>query len=103
MIDGMKQFRIGLDLPPCQHLDRAGHADPRLVVAIDIGAHVQFELVLLRVQELADLLGIADRVRARAIVPDIGQVSTRLPSERTNISGEADTRNSPSPRFISAP
>ena len=38
-----------------------------------------------------------------AMVPEIGQVSTRLPSERTNISGEADTRNSPSPRFISAP
>ena len=31
------------------------------------------------------------------------QVSTRRPSERTNISGDADTRNSPSPRFISAP
>jgi hypothetical protein len=49
----------------------------------------------------------ADAVRGRfdprAIVPEIGQVSTRLPSERTNISGEADTRNSPSPRFISAP
>ena len=39
----------------------------------------------------------------RAIVPEIGQVSTRRPSERTNISGEADTRNSPSPRLISAP
>jgi len=39
----------------------------------------------------------------RAMVPEIGQVSIRRPSERTNISGEADTRNSPSPRFISAP
>ncbi len=39
----------------------------------------------------------------RAIVPEIGQVSTLRPSERTNISGEAETRNSPSPRFISAP
>jgi hypothetical protein len=39
----------------------------------------------------------------RLIVPEIGQVSMRRPSERTNISGEAATRNSPSPRFISAP
>ena len=41
--------------------------------------------------------------RPRAIVPEIGQVSTRRPSERTNISGDAATRNSPSPRLISAP
>ena len=51
-------------MPARQHLDRAGDADPRLVVAIDIGAHVEFELVLFRVQELADLLGIADCIRA---------------------------------------
>jgi hypothetical protein len=40
--------------------------------------------------------------RPRAMVPEIGQVSTRRPSERTNISGEAETRNSPSPRLMSA-
>ncbi len=33
--------------------------------------------------------------RPRLIVPLIGQVSMRLPSTRTYISGEADTRNSP--------
>ena len=38
----------------------------------------------------------------RAMVPEIGQVSTRRPSTRTYISGEAATRNSPAPRFISA-
>jgi hypothetical protein len=35
----------------------------------------------------------------RAIVPAIGQVSTRSPVTRTYISGDAPTRYSPSPRF----
>ena len=39
----------------------------------------------------------------RRIVPEIGQVSTRRPSTRTNISGEAPTRYSPSPRWIRNP
>ena len=79
-------------------------ADPRLVVAVDIGAHRQLALVLCRVEQLADALGVLDRRRGRgAIVPLIGQVSIRLPSTRTYISGEAATRNSPSPRLISAP
>ncbi len=41
--------------------------------------------------------------RPRAIVPEIGQVSTRSPSTRTYISGEAPTRYSASPRFIRKP
>ena len=41
--------------------------------------------------------------RPRAIVPEIGQVSTRVPSTRTYISGDAETRYSDSPRFMSAP
>ena len=64
VVDGVEELRVGLDLPSRQHLDRAGHADPRLVVAVDVGAHVELELVLLRIQELADLLGVADRVGA---------------------------------------
>ena len=43
---------------------RARHADARLVVAVDVGAHVELEFVLLGIQQLADLLGIADRVDA---------------------------------------
>ncbi len=39
----------------------------------------------------------------RAIVPEIGQVSTRSPSTRTYISGEAPTRYSASPRLIRKP
>ena len=35
----------------------------------------------------------------RAIVPEIGQVSTRSPVTRTYISGDAPTRYSPSPRL----
>mmetsp|Transcript_18637 Transcript_18637/g.25615 ORF Transcript_18637/g.25615 Transcript_18637/m.25615 type:complete len:212 (-) Transcript_18637:179-814(-) len=45
--------------------------------------------------------------RPRAIVPEMGQVSTRKPlgvrSQRTNISGEAPTRYSPPPRFRNSP
>jgi len=41
--------------------------------------------------------------RPRAIVPEIGQVSTRSPATRTYISGEAPTRYSASPRFIKNP
>ena len=62
VIDGVKQLRIGFDLPPRQHLDGAGHADARLVVAVDIGAHVELEFVLFRIEQLPDLLGIADRI-----------------------------------------
>ena len=39
----------------------------------------------------------------RAIVPEIGQVSTRSSSTRTYISGDAPTRYSPSPRLIRKP
>ena len=39
----------------------------------------------------------AGREEWAGALPEIGQVSTRLPSQRTNISGEAPTRNSSSP------
>ena len=41
--------------------------------------------------------------RPRAMVPEIGQVSTRSPSTRTYISGEAPTRYSASPRLMRNP
>ena len=103
VIDGIEQAGIGLDLTPRQHLDRAGHADPRLVVAIDVRAHIEFEFVFLRIQQLPYLFGIADRIYPARDGAGNRTVSIRRPSERTNISGEAETRNSPSPRFISAP
>jgi hypothetical protein len=39
----------------------------------------------------------------RRIVPEIGHVSTRRPSTRTYISGEAPIRYSSSPRFMRKP
>ncbi len=63
VIHGVEQLRVGLNLPPRQHLDRTRHADPRLVVAVDVRAHVEFEFVFLRIQQLANLLRIADGVR----------------------------------------
>ena len=39
----------------------------------------------------------------RRMVPEIGQVSTLFPSTRTNISGEAPTRYSCSPRLMKKP
>ena len=64
MVDGVEQLRIGFDLPPRQHLDRAGLAHARLVVAVDVCAHIQFEFVFLRIEQFLNLLGIADRIRA---------------------------------------
>jgi len=42
----MKQFRVGLDLPPRRTWMVPGTQTAPLSVAVDIGAHVQFELVL---------------------------------------------------------
>ena len=104
MVDGVDQPGIHLDLPAADHLDPAGLADPRLVVAVHVGTHGQFGLVLGRVEQRPDLGGVARSASApRAMVPEIGQVSIRRPSTRTYISGDAATRNSPSPRLISAP
>src|SRR4051794_16796323 len=62
MIDGMNEARIDLDLPPSDHLDAARHADPRLVVAVDVGAHRQLAFILGRVEQFADALGVLERV-----------------------------------------
>jgi hypothetical protein len=62
MVNGVKQLRVGLDLPTGENFNGPGNADARLVVAIDIGAHVEFEFVLLGIEQLTNLLGIADRI-----------------------------------------
>src|SRR5437773_2269649 len=64
MVDGMDQARIHLDLAPTDHLDAAGSAHPRLVVAVDIGAHRQFALILARVEQFANAVGILERIPA---------------------------------------
>ena len=43
-----------------------GHADARLVVAVDVGAHRQLGLVLGRVEQRQDLRGVVDARRGRA-------------------------------------
>ena len=103
MIDGVKQLRIGLDLPPRENFDRSRHADARLVVAIDVGAHVELELVLLRVQQFADLFGVADGISAARDGPGNRAGLDPAAILRTNISGDAETRNSPSPRLTNPP
>src|SRR5207244_13148997 len=42
----------------------AGDGDPRFVVPVDVRAHRQLALVLRRVEQLTDALGILDRVTA---------------------------------------
>ena len=64
MIDGVDQPRIELDLAPPDDLHGARHADPRLVVAVDVRAHRQFALVLHGIEQFANALGILDRVAA---------------------------------------
>src|SRR5205814_2864927 len=64
MIDGVNEPRIHLDLAPADDAHAPRHADARLVVAIDIGAHRQFALVLFGVEQFADPLGIFERIAA---------------------------------------
>src|SRR5207248_7374767 len=64
MVDRVDQPRIHLDLAAADHLDAAGNADTRLVVAIDIGAHRQLALVFLRVEQFADAFRVFERVAA---------------------------------------
>src|SRR5207244_8917998 len=64
VVDGVDEPRVHLDLPPPDHTHAARPADPRLVVAVDIGAHRQLRLVLLGVEQPLDLRGVAHRVVA---------------------------------------
>ena len=64
MVDRVEQAGIGLDLAAGEQLHRAGPADARLVVAVDIGAHRQLDLVLLGVDQRLEPLGILHRAAA---------------------------------------
>ena len=100
MVDRVDQPRIHLDLAAADDPHRARLAHAALVVAVDVRAHGQLGLVLLGVEQLQDLLESEIASSPRLIVPEIGQVSTRRPLTRTNISGEAPIRYSPSPRLM---
>ncbi|MND61565.1 hypothetical protein D3C80_528260 [compost metagenome] len=64
MVNRVDEARIHLDLPASDHLHRTRLADAALVVSVDIGAHRQLRLVLLRIQQLEDLLAIGNRILA---------------------------------------
>jgi len=100
MIDGMKQFSSRSRSPPRQNL-MVRAPDRALVVAVDIGAHVRSNSSFCELG-LADLLGSPIASVPRAMVPDIGQVSTRRPSERHENFGEPHQKFAVA-RFISAP
>ena len=64
VVDGMDQPAVQLDLAAADHLDAARHADPRLVVAVHVGAHRELGFLFQRGQQRPDLLGVVQRGRA---------------------------------------
>ena len=66
MVDRVDQARIHLDLAAADDPHRARLADPALVVAVDIRAHGQLGFVLLRIEQLQDLLASRRWRRRRA-------------------------------------
>ncbi len=64
VVDGVDEAGVELDLAAADDLDRAGDADARLVVAVDVGAHGQLRLLLHAGQQRADGLGVLDGVAA---------------------------------------
>ena len=64
VVDGVDQPRVHLDLAAADDPHAPGHADPRLVVAVDVGAHRQLGRVLGRVEQRQDLGGIPDGIPA---------------------------------------
>ena len=66
VVDRVDEAAVHLDLPPADHPHAARHADPRLVVAVHVGAHGQLRLLLGRVEQGADVGGVLQRVGRRA-------------------------------------
>src|SRR5712692_2884760 len=62
VIDCMDEPRVQLDLPATDHTHTARLADARFVVAIDVGTHREFRLVLTGIQQPLDLYSVADRI-----------------------------------------
>ena len=90
VIDGVEQARVRFDQPPADHAHRAGLADARFVVAVDVAC--TWSARTLPWSELSSsrmLSASRSGSPVRRAVPAMGQVSTRRPSTRTNISGDA--------------
>mmetsp|Transcript_11134 Transcript_11134/g.35324 ORF Transcript_11134/g.35324 Transcript_11134/m.35324 type:complete len:313 (+) Transcript_11134:1183-2121(+) len=64
VVHRVDQPTVELDLPPADDLHRAVLADPRLVVAVDVGAHGDLRLLLGVRQDRADVLGVLQGVLA---------------------------------------
>ncbi len=64
VVHRVDEARIHLDLAAANDLDRTGFADAALVVAVHIRTHGQFGLILLRVEQLQDLLAVGNRIVA---------------------------------------
>ena len=62
VIHGVDEPGVHLDLTATDHAHAAGHADARLVVAVDVGAHRQLGLVLGRGEQGDDLGRVADGI-----------------------------------------
>ena len=65
VIDGVEDAGVGFDQPASDHFHRTRNRHARLVVAVDVAAHGQLGLFLGRIQQLADAVGVAQRI-ARA-------------------------------------
>jgi hypothetical protein len=62
MVDRVEEAGVGLDLAPAEQLHRTRHADARLVVPVDVGAHRELDLVLLGIDQRLEALGVLHRV-----------------------------------------
>ena len=69
MVYRVKEFRVLLYHPPPDHFHRPLLADPRLVVAVDVGTHRQLSLILLGIEQVANLFGVLNRRFAAANRP----------------------------------
>ena len=65
VIHGVENTRVGFDQPPADHLHRARDRHARFVVAIHVAAHGQLGFFLGGIEQLADVVGVAQRI-ARA-------------------------------------
>src|SRR5579875_3126622 len=89
MIDRMEQSGIRFDQAASNYLDGTGNADARFIVAIDIAAHGELRFLLVELSNWRMFSASVNGSPERRAVPAMGQDSTRSPSTRTNISGDA--------------
>src|ERR1039457_1600744 len=91
MIDGVEHSRVPLDEPPPDYFTEPG-AQTRDLSLRSTSLHiVSSDSSLVDFRSSRMLSASLNGSPVRRAVPAIGQVSTRLPSTRTNISGDAPT------------